>query len=121
MSKFGKGYTYCIGMFLMHAERPKYDPTFKVFADSPFKTQWEMWFNAAADHLWDLNIPESMDSISRKKIEEWREKCIMWRLPMTAENKPTKEDYLWAVEQGKRFLREADMYLGADVEEGEYE
>ena len=121
MSEFGKGFTYCIGMFLMHAERPRCDPTFKVFEDSPYASQWEMWFNAAADHLYDLNIPECVDSISRKEIEEWRKKCIEWRLSMNSANKATKEDYEWAVKEAKKFLRETDMYLGADVEEGDYE
>lgn len=52
-SEFGKGYAYCLGLFLAHAERAGQDQ--KTYKSIGAEDRWpSMWFNAAADHLYDL-------------------------------------------------------------------
>jgi len=100
-SEFGKGFTYCIGLFLAHAEREDH--------------YGDLWFNSSADHLFDLRIPEQASYVLKNKISYWQGKCITWRL-----EKYTKEDKLWAIQTAKDILREWDG-LYVETEKGNYE
>jgi len=97
MNDFGKGFTYCIGLFLKHAER-----------------NGVLWFYAAADHLFDLQIPENF--VLKEECELWRNKCLELRL-----KKCTEEDKAWAIEQAQKFLMEWDRQNSISVEKGEWE
>lgn len=92
MSEFGKGFTYCIGLFLAHTER----------RDPP---EFFLWFNGAADHLYELEIPDNFKL--KKECEEWRKKCLRWRL-----SKYTEKDKTWATDQAKSFLLAWDKQNG---------
>ena len=86
-SEFGMGFTYCIALFLM--------------------------LNAAADHLYEMNVPEDLPHELVVDMKEWSDKCIAQRLaPGT-----TKEDAEWAISEAKRFLMEIDKHMGAKVKE----
>jgi hypothetical protein len=100
-SGFGKGFTYCIGLFLTHAERKEMEGHY-------------LWFNGAADHLFELEIPENF--ILRDECGDWRDKCINWRL-----EKYTEKDKTWAIKQAKRFLLEWDKQNNIPCKEGEWE
>ena len=98
-SDFGKGFTYCIGLFLAHAERKEYEM---------------LWFNGAADHLCELEIPENF--VLKEECKAWQDKCLNWRL-----EDYTEKDKVWAIEQAKEFLREWDKQNNIPVEKGEWE
>ena len=100
-SEFGKGFTYCIGLFLAHAERK--DPE-----------DCHLWFNGAADHLFKLQIPENFTL--KTECEEWQKKCLHWRL-----EKYTEEDKSWALEQAIKFLLEWDKQNNIPCEKGQWE
>ena len=64
-SEFGKGYAYCLGLFLAHE--------WKMFSDKSKAKEWaekhpgdiqvyeaSSWFNGAADHLFELEIPAAL-------------------------------------------------------------
>ena len=101
-SEFGKGFTYCIGLFLAHVERETNND------------EYQLWFNGAADHLFELEIPESF--VLKDECEKWKHSCLTWRL-----EKYEKQDKYWAIDQAKRFLLEWDKQCGISVEKGEWE
>jgi len=89
-SEFGKGFVYCIGLFLSHAGKK-------------FTTYW---FNAAADHLFELQIPDINEEM-KNKILTWQEKCLKLRLEDCCE-----KDMNWAIEEAKTILLEYDKICG---------
>lgn len=73
-SSFGKGYSYCLGLFLAHAERmQQYKQTEKIFKTTDGPT---IWFNSAADHLIELEIPVTLSKKKQLEIEKFRNKCL---------------------------------------------
>ena len=116
-SEFGAGLTYCIGLFLAHAER-------KLSNSIDEKGAVEMWFNGAADHLFDLQVPEKpiLPKDLRDEITEWQRKCLEWRLLWSPDVVPaTKEDKQWAIDKAKEFLRRIDDGFGIPTIKGEWE
>ena len=105
MSEFGKGFTYCIGLFLAHAER-----------EYPVKSALNamLWFNGAADHLFELSIPEKFKFY--KDCKSWENKCLTWRL-----KNPTEKNKAWALEKARFFLLEWDRQCGIDIKKGDWE
>lgn len=114
MSEFGKGFTYCIGLFLMHVDRITSDKEIYAKINHPERA-YEMWFNAAADHLYELQIPDNFKL--KKECENWQNKCIEFRLS----HKVTEKDFTWALEKARQFLRAWDKQMGIDVMKGDYE
>ena len=111
MSDFGKGLTYCIGMFVGHQERAfELKKMYEKIDNNNRGWGWpEIWLDGAADHLFDLSVA-GIRSNAPKLAEEicvWREKCLHWRLAM-GEGKATEENVMWAVEQAKELLRQID-------------
>lgn len=110
MSEFGKGFTYCIGLFLAHADRE----LFKMPGSSP---DYSLWFNGATDHLFDLEIPRSLCDEFKDKIYDWQNKCIDWRMSGGV----TEENQSWAIQTAKDILREYDIFCGVETEKGTWE
>ena len=110
-SEFGKGLTYCIGLFLMHAERNKTGMTKEFLED-----RWpEMWFNGASDHVCELETSIIQDEKLRKEVNAWRDKLLHWGHGFS-EPHPKPEDIDWAIEKAKEFLRIIDgELLGIEV------
>jgi len=105
-SEFGKGFIYCIGLFLMHAERTE-----------PFLNEnYGIWFNAAADHLFELQIPKNLPTEFKTKIEMWQNQAIKFRL-----TDATQKDYEESLTVAKEILMEYDNFYDVDVIKGQYE
>ena len=104
-SEFGRGFTYCIGLFLAHAERKI------IFND------YSLWFNAAADHLYELQIPNNISDEFKSKIESWQDKCIEWRIAAEV----TKENFEWALNTAKEILFQYDNLCNIETIKAEYE
>lgn len=102
-SEFGKGLTYCLGLFLCHAERDM-----KVVESL---TDIDLWFNASSDHFYELQIPNNLSEELINRLTILRDKCLEWghgfRTP-----KATKEDRIWAVKEAKELLRLIDEHFG---------
>lgn len=96
-SDFGKGFTYCIGLFLAHGE-----PTSQKYC-----------FYCATDHLQELKIPDHFTFATECRL--WRDKCFEWRF-----SECTKDDIKWAVKQAKRFLLEWDKQNGIECAESRW-
>ena len=112
-SEFGKGLTYCIGLFLAHAEREIHN--------TGTDRDYALWFNGSSDHLYDLNLSKVKDKSLKGKILEWRQKILHWGHGFS-EPTATKEDFYWSVQQAKDFLREIDnILIGVKTVQGQWE
>lgn len=108
-SEFGKGLTYCIGLFLAHAER-----------DLDFSSVGR-WFNGASDHLYELDTSIITDKTLRAEVENWQEKVLKWGHGFLCMN-VTKKDKEWAISEGLRLLRRIDeVMLNTEVVQGTWE
>jgi len=109
MSEFGKGLTYCLGLFLAHDER-------RTSALTDCDPDWGLWFNGAADHLFDLQIPPTLPDALQEDLLSFQKQCLHWRL-----EDATKADKIWATATAKCLLMRIDEHFGVEVEKGDWE
>jgi len=109
-SEFGRGLTYCLGLFLMH-ERQR-----QKFEDSKWA---HLWFNGASDHLYELNIPDNFPDSLKKRIKIFQKKCLEWGHGFPKKQAEIKDVY-WALNEAKTILRLIDKnVLNVNTEKGE--
>lgn len=120
MSEFGKGLTYCLGLFLAHAEDIDRDlETYKATGNK--NRAYEMWFYAASDHLYDF-LPEYAPNKSlKKRCKNFKQKCLTWRSPLIKINIANEKRYYWAIKEAKTLLRLIDRANGIPTSEGDNE
>lgn len=104
-SEFGMGLCYCLGLFLAHAER-------KV--DTGEDTS--LWFNGAADHLFEMQIPLELPVRLAKRLEKFQSECLSFRLERAS--KTEKSD---AIQEAKDLLRAIDKLHGVPTIKGCWE
>ena len=112
-SEFGKGLTYCVGLFLAHAER-------KIHNTSTNR-DYTLWFNGSSDHLYELDLSKIENELLKEQITNWQKKILHWGHGFP---KPTatEKDFLWSVQQAKDFLREIDdTLIGVKTIQGQWE
>lgn len=108
MSEFGTGFSYNLGLFLCHDERrDRYKKAGMMSASS--------WFNGAADHLFDIKIPENFSD------KELAEKFVSSSLSWKANDHAQWEDTDWAIQTAKDLLRAWDVQCGIESERGNWE
>lgn len=109
--EFGKGLTYCIGLFLSHKER--YEPWVNSYKKNGLadKSIPMLWFSGASDHLYELVIPKSFNKKLKERINEFKDKCLDLGHGMDW-NKATDKDVKWSILEAKRILFEIDLELG---------
>ena len=118
-SEFGKGLTYCLGLFLCHSERDYLitkDDIAKGIINKP-----HMWFYGAADHMYELQIPKTLPCALRYRLKEFKNKILNWRLPMDKKDYATKEDKIWTINEEKELLRLIDDHLKIKTIKGDFE
>ena len=96
-SEFGRGLTYCLGLFLAHAE--KFQSLKEVSA--------ETWFNADSDHLYQLQWDKAPTKYLQNRLKSFQKKCLHWGHGFPTK-KATKEDIEWALQEAKDLLRLID-------------
>ena len=112
-SEFGKGLTYCIGLFLAHTEG--------TIHNIGTNRDYVSWFNGSSDHLYDLDLSNIKNKSLKANLSIWREKIIHWGHGFS---KPTatEKDFYWSVQQAKDFLREIDSkIIGVRTTQGQWE
>lgn len=128
-SDFGKGFVYCLGLFLAHADRlPHHIETYAKMAvksDPKLFTEGravEMWFYGAADHLFEFQPECAPTEELKKRAMTLKEKCLGWRLVWMPDSKAlTREDAYWAIQEAKDILFETDRAHGVPCEKGKWE
>ena len=113
-SEFGKGLTYCLGLFLAHAER------FKEVRESTPEAYAECWFNASSDHLYELQWEQAPTEYLQGRAERFQAKCLNWGHGFP-KKKATQEDVEWALQEAKDLLRLIDKARGVSVGKGVWE
>ena len=103
MSEFGKGLTYCLGLFLAHVGRTIHD------------ADYSSWFNGAGDHLFELEVPENLPDNVKDRLTLFKGSVINWRL-----NTANKQDYNWAISEAMSLLLEIDKFYGVTCEEADW-
>lgn len=104
-SDYGKGFTYCIGLFLSHEwqKKPQRDN------GSPGAVAG--WFFGASDHLQGLDTSCIINAPHLKKdIDDWQAKIMRW-VDEYDSCEPTNDDIEWAIETGKEFLLRVDKII----------
>lgn len=119
MSEFGTGYAYCLGLFLCHDER-RCEYKQRVYKSDPNRGA-EMWFYAAADHIFEMQIPWFLPPMQRRMAKKFREKVLSLRLPIGDQTRANWEDVEWAINSAKTLLRMFDATLLIKSEKGEWE
>ena len=125
-SEFGKGLTYCLGLFLCHSERDYVvrDGFAKTKEDKEcleIITRPAMWFYGAADHLFGLQIPETLSESLQKRLRKFRAKVLSQRLPMDPKDNATEKDKAWAIQEAKDLLRLIDKFHGVKTQKGSWQ
>ena len=127
-SEFGKGCTYCLGLFLAHAERTmgmtlkqldEMDERNEDKENPNYSLATSLWFNGASDHLYELEIPEQFPVALKKRLAKFKHKVLMWGHGFT--NTETKEDKKWSIQEAKDILRLIDKQLGVKTMKGQWE
>ena len=118
VSEFGRGYAYCLGLFIAHEFRAaEYKQTAEKVHDVNMPS---LWFNGAADHLFDLEIPEKLPPEKQKWIAEFKDRCLRFRLCMGDET-CTWDDVYKALDEAKDLLREWDEFNGISTQKGKWQ
>lgn len=74
-SEFGKGITYCLGLFLSHAER--YSNELEQKEQLPHLNVTWAWFNGASDHLYELQTDnKKLSKELNKRLEKFKEDML---------------------------------------------
>ncbi|MHA1302333.1 MAG: hypothetical protein ACTSPI_01340 [Candidatus Heimdallarchaeaceae archaeon] len=107
-SEFGKGLTYCLGLFLCHSERD-----YNSIEDD---LQHELWFNGAGDHLFELVIPKNLSIKLKNRLKKLQKNVLNWRM-----SNATKNDKVWAIQEAKELLRLIDEFYGIKTIKGSWE
>lgn len=128
-SEFGRGCVYCLGLFLAHQHR-YYEYVKEIHSlgksqqeviDFMRKDAASMWFNAASDHLFELEIPESASEALKRRLTLFRAKCIDFGHGKDM-FKAKEEDVKWAIREAKDLLIYLDRnHIKVRVERGEWE
>ena len=84
-SEFGKGFIYNLILFSKH---------WLMFEDSLKKelVDYSLWFNAASDHFYELEVPEQWQKKKICKLAKWLQDRILY-LGHGFKEKATKKDY----------------------------
>lgn len=116
-SEFGKGLCYCLGLFLAHAE--KWREIEKVYEKIGSHDWPEMWFNDAAAHLYELQIPATLPALLQARLAKLKTKGLHWRLSMNG-GSATKANVIWAIDEAKELLRLIDEHIGVETIEASW-
>lgn len=95
----------------MHAERKIYEA----------EDGAEMWFNGASDHLYEMQIPDSLPEDLRSKLDGFKTHVLNWGHGFDMNRqRATKKDVQWSIETAMNLLMEIDKLHGFEVEEADW-
>ena len=107
-SEFGKGFVYSLILFAKHFER------WEQYAKS--NSAEDLWFNGAADHLYELEIPEQWkDKEFAHRLRALQDLAIGWRL-----DRCTEADFRGFWKDLEEVAREIDKELGLNPIKAEW-
>jgi len=119
-SDFGRGFTYCLGLFLAHEWKKHEDKIAEIILNEKgIKTSYAMLFmSGAGDHMFDFEA-EAAPSQIKERCVNLKEKVLKWRIDLA--NECTWESVDWALKEAKDILREYDKIQGFNTCKAEWE
>jgi len=104
-SEFGKGLTYCLGLFIAH-ERDS--SIWQRRTETITNSDCERWFNASSDHFYELEIPKRFPQELKDRLTKLRTNCLNWGHGFTGT--ATYQDVTEALTEAKELLRLIDKF-----------
>jgi len=128
-NEFGRGLCYCLALFLCHSERDMYggnkkleeesDERFRKYGKTEnYSHVTELWFSGASDHVYDLEIPETLPKTLQTKLKRFQSKVLNWGHGLS--NTVEKKDKVWAINEAKELIRSIDRHYGIKTEKATY-
>jgi len=130
-SEFGKGFIYCIGLFLVHAA--KYQEMLVQYKEMAEKNPdlfseagaTSMWANGASDHFYEFTIP---DAFRKANPEMTRRAEEMKRIALDMghgnglmnKHKYGREDVFKLIKTAKDLCLAIDQWLGIKCKKAEW-
>lgn len=105
-SEFGRGLCYCLALFLCHSERD-----YNISNEKERNVSNSLWFNgfnAAGDHLVELEIPKKLPKKIKERLTNLKNKVLKWRDTNTSNT----QDKDWAVSEAKELIMLIDKFNG---------
>src|SRR3990167_4815839 len=68
MSDFGRGLTYCLGLFIAHECKNRH-------LHEQYPLLISTWFNGASDHLYELDVDNAPPKL-KKRIKKFRDEVL---------------------------------------------
>lgn len=119
-SDFGKGFTYCLGLFLAHERELCREE--EITQKNPQLNYTHVLYGAC-DHLFDLVTPDSLSQELKDRTNILKDKGLEWRLPFkftpTVEEQRAVARELFS--EAKSILLAYDLELGTPAIKGDYE
>ena len=115
-SEFGRGFSYCLGLFLAHAER---DNGIEKMKEKGFNFGYGLWFDGAKDHIFELEIPEIFNTEKKKDVTRFKDFCI--GCSDLLDSDITKIDKEKAVQWAKDLLLDFDRASNIPCQKGRWE
>ena len=109
-SEFGKGFAYCLGLFIAHEWFLRYEFEKMRKSDIQESTIYGIWFNGAGDHLFEFEADKAPIKI-RQRCVRLKKKVLHWRLSMDVK----KADKDWAIDEAKALLLKYDELQGFET------
>lgn len=119
MSEFGKGLSYCLGLFLAHADRNRGIIYEKDISNVP-SFEAMLWFSGASDHLYELETDYAPESI-KNDIVEFKERCLDFGHGGLLKKEPSFDDVDKAISEAKYFLLQIDLANKIPAEVGDFQ
>ena len=130
-SEFGKGFIICLIKFAEHIERSNFhneDDDYKKKMIEIYETEEkymshkiEMWFNAASDHLYEIEVPKGKDwNRIRTKVNELQKKSLNIGHGFNKDAKWTYNDYIEMRDLTREIALMIDRKLGIKPQVGEF-
>jgi hypothetical protein len=113
MSEFGKGLSYCLGLYLEHAWMWR-----SAGSRDEIKGGALLWANGASDHLYELEIPENLPMELQARLKAFREKNLNWGHGFKG-SEPTIADMNDSISEAHNLLLEIDKAYGIDAEQAD--
>lgn len=117
-SEFGKGLAYCLGLFLAHQDN--FRDKRKAIRNATNNLMGMIWFNAASDHLYELQIPNNYPKHLGERLSRFRDKVLNFGHGFP-EEMATESDIEWALNEAKLLLIEIDKQIGVKTIKGDFE
>lgn len=118
-SEFGKGLTYCLGLFLAHAERDHCSSCAAKKKELNIN-RGDWWFHAASDHLYELEIPETLPAPLQDRLKRFRDEMLDKGHGAGLIEQHSEESINEAIHEAKALLMEIDKAWGVPTTEANW-